>query len=139
MKRDLVTKFDYSLGIAPANYTATTTGTARDMINALDIVAIFTLNDDTTVDATNFFTFSFTESATESGSYTAVPDAQFVTIDSWDKIWNASGEANAFHFGQVTLSAGMRWIKAVSTETAAAEGSFGVKLMWLDKTQPGSA
>ena len=139
MNKDIVRNFEYALGIAPAPYTATTTGSELDMTEALDVFAVFSLGTDATVDATNFFTFSFTECATSGGTFTAVPDAQFVPMDSWDKIWNASGEANVYHFASVVLSPGMRYLKAVATETAAADGEFGVAIFFTKRSQPSSA
>ena len=123
-----------------ADNTGTTISAAGvDCLGALDIMVVFPLGDDTTITATHFFTFSFTECATLSGSYTAVPDAQFTVLDSWDKIWNDAGEANAMHVGQVELSPGMRYLKAVATDGGTSTGVFGVYALITKRTQPASS
>ena len=93
----------------------------------------------TTADATNFFTLSFTECATSGGTYTAVPAAPVTTMDSWDKLINATTEAAEMHLVQVRLTPGMRYIKAVFTETGTAQAELWATFFFKKIHQPASA
>lgn len=139
MKRDLITKFEVGESLNLADITATTTGSAVDMLNHLDILCICAVGPVTTADASNYFTYSWTECATSAGTYTAVPAAQITTIDSWDKIVNATTEAGNIHVVQIEMTPGMRYLKCVATETGTAQATLGGTFFFTEKTQPASA
>jgi len=140
MYRDQIHNLDIAESINLQQHTATIVGTAIDSWGMLDVLVYIPVGRVTAADATHYFTFSFTESDTTGGSYTAIASANIITIDSWDYIINDTAEAGAFHVVQLRRT--KRWLKVTSTESAggAADADFGAYVVQpTDRHQPQSS
>jgi hypothetical protein len=140
MYRDPLSNLDILESINLANYTATVAGSGKDTWGMLDVLVYIPVGVVAAADATHFFTFSFSESDTEGGSYTAIASANIRTIDSWDYIINATTEAGNLHV--VQLNRTKRWVKVTATESAggAANANFGAYIVQpTDRHQPQSS
>jgi hypothetical protein len=101
-----------AVGLQPAVYTTTTAGTGRDMSMAVGpihaVVAIGVVHADTTA------VISFTESATVSGTYTAITGATAITF---------IGTADGTVVVSVPFEPTLPFVKATITTSGATESA----------------
>jgi hypothetical protein len=136
--KDQAGQFDYSQSIDPADYTATKTGDEVDLTNAIEgsVMIVVNIGAVTTADATHYFTFTVTEASATGGSFSAADSTQYSTKDSWDRIVNATSEANAVKVFNFIPSE--PFIKVVATETGTAQALFGATVLFKKRHQPAS-
>ena len=126
-----------NISINVADYTSTQTGTSVDVMGYNEALIIIPIGAVAIADASNFFTFSLTESA-DNSSFTAVASTDIVVeSDDWDMIINATAEANAIKaFSWKRSVAGSRYIKVVATETLTAQAIFGAYVFLSGGNKP---
>jgi len=137
MYKDLVHNFDYIVGITPIDRTATVTGSEIDLLGAIDVLIIVSIGAVAIADATKLFTFTVTQCATSGGTFAAAATTQYMVADSWDRIINATTEADAVKAFQFKPT--LRYIKVVATETGAAQATFGAVVVYNKRSQPASS
>jgi len=85
-------------------------------------------------DATNYFTFSLTESATTGGSYTA--NTTLAGVGGADLLINSTAEANTVKLMTFTPSRTKDWVKVVATETGTASAIISSEVMFEVSKKP---
>lgn len=141
MRIDLARNFDIKQLVLPVDRTATVTGSEVDITGHTgSLLVAVSVGAVAIADASNYFTFSMTEDngTGTGGTFTAVPAAQLVAMDSWDKAINAVGEANSVYLLQLTPSEDTNIVKGVFTETGTAQATFDAVLLFPKQHQPSS-
>lgn len=119
------------------DYTATTTGAARDCSGAATSVELNVLTGTlANASAANTMTFTVTQSATESGSYTAADTAQYDKCNGWNGLIDDSSVSDTFYSMVFKLKAGLGWLKIIATEAATFDDPFVGWFEHTDLTQP---
>jgi hypothetical protein len=128
----LAQKASFTQAIKPqATLTATTTSAAIDtaVFDVGTLTVIINVGVIATADADNYFTFTFTEGATNSAA-DAVDDSQylaFTATGTWDRKLNATTEGDAINL--VTIRPLKRYIKLNLVETGTASAFATVTLI----------
>jgi hypothetical protein len=106
-----------AVAVPLATYTTTITGTEVDARKAGIMVSFWFLTGTlANASAANTMTFTVTQCATSGGSFTAVADAQYITIDSWDRIIDDSSISNTLYRFDFLLAPGYPYLKLAGTE-----------------------
>jgi len=110
-----------AVAVPLATYTGTITGTEVDARKAGIMVSFWFLTGTLTHNtANNTMTFTVTQCATSGGSFTAAADAQYITIDSWDRIIDDSSLSDTLYRFDFLLAPGYPYLKLAGAEA----GSF---------------
>ena len=136
--KDLARNFDYSQSIDPASYTATKTGDEVDLTSVDSALVVVNIGAVATADASNLFTFTLTQATASGGTFAAADSGQYDVVDSWDRLINATAEANdvkAFNFRPAKAKP---YVKVVATETGTASAIFGATVIFTKTRQPAS-
>lgn len=139
MRKDKARNFDYLQSIAPAAITATTTGSEVSLVGVKDNVLILVdVGAISAADSSNYVTFTVTQATASGGSFSAAASGQYDTVDSWDRILNATTEGSAVYAMNFKPAKGYDYIKVVATETGTFNGIFGAHVLVDGRHQPES-
>ena len=132
---DMVNEYGVGQSIAPASITATTTGSAVDLLNGFDPVVVVTVGTVTTADTDNYVTFTISESD-DNSSYTALASGGYLHAENsagttWDRIINATTEGtNVYRF---RFAPSKRYVKVVGTETGTTSAVYGAHVEYVKR------
>ena len=143
MLKDLGRSLVVSQSIAPADHTATVTGSEVDCRKCPKRCVIqVTVGTATLADASNFFTFTVTQCATSGGTFTDADAGQYDFVaptgstTAWDGILNATTEGSAVYSFNFNMKRTYDYLKVVATETATAQVIFGANIIFESAVQP---
>ena len=132
---DLLSNFDAERAVDPASYSATKEGEIIEFSGGPVLLAVL-IGAVATATAENLFTMIMTQATSSGGDYAAADSAQYRAGDSWDRLINATGEANAVKIVQFIPKATYTHGKVVFTMTGTAEAIFGVVVLQGGRTYP---
>jgi hypothetical protein len=133
---DNARRFEKGLSIPPASYTATKTGSEVDISQSVDgsVWVVVNVGATATADGSNLFTFTVTSATASGGSFSAEASTAYDAVDSWDRIINATGEANTSY--AFNLHPTKPYIKVVATATGSPSVIFDSVVLFQKRHGP---
>ena len=131
--------FDYAVADAYVNATSTQTGDEVDAsANNGVITFIIHVHAIGTADGSNYFTFTVNQATSSGGTYAAANSNQYLTVDSWDRILNATTETG-IKVLQFFPARNNPYLKLIATETGTADITYSAICLFDSKHQPASS